>query len=64
MSVVSHLEALRRRHQRLEEQIYDAYTSHTPDCTVTNLKKQKLKVKEAIMALEKQVPKKVLEEAA
>lgn len=53
MSVSSHVEELRRKHQALEGQVEAAQRSPgTTDMEITELKKQKLKLKEEIARLE------------
>ncbi len=52
MSLSSHLEELRKKHQSLSEQVEVAQRSpSTDDLEITTLKKQKLKLKEEIERL-------------
>lgn len=52
MSVASHIEVLKRRHQSLSDAVEAAQRSPgTDDLTITELKKQKLKLKEQIERL-------------
>lgn len=48
MSVISHLESLNMKHDKLKDKIQEAYIYHLP---VTELKKEKLKVKDEIYKL-------------
>ena len=53
MSLGSHLEELRKKHATLSEQVEDAQKSlGVPDLAITELKKQKLRIKEQIERLE------------
>lgn len=53
MSLSSHLEELRRKHRHLSEQVEEAQKSlGTPDVQITELKKQKLRLKEQIERLQ------------
>ncbi|NRP13855.1 hypothetical protein XMM379_002198 [Aliiroseovarius sp. xm-m-379] len=53
MSVSSHVEELRRKHQALEGEVEAAQRAPgTTDQEITELKKQKLKIKEEIARLE------------
>lgn len=53
MSVSSHVEELRRKHQALEGKVEAAQRSPgSSDQEITELKKQKLKIKEEIERLE------------
>ncbi|PRX37303.1 hypothetical protein SAMN05216257_101324 [Meinhardsimonia xiamenensis] len=52
MSLSSHLEELRRKHQALSEKVEEALrTPGFDDLQITELKKQKLKIKEEIYRL-------------
>lgn len=52
MTLSSHLQELRRKHQNLSEQVEAAQRSPgTDDLVVTDLKKQKLRLKEEIQRL-------------
>lgn len=52
MSLSSHLEELRRKHQSLSEEVERAQRSpSTSDVHITELKKQKLRLKEEIQRL-------------
>ena len=52
MSLGSHLEELRKKHATLSEQVEDAQKSlGVPDLQITELKKQKLRIKEEITRL-------------
>jgi hypothetical protein len=52
MSLSSHLEELRKKHQVLSEQVEDAQRSPSfDDLHITELKKQKLRIKEEIQRL-------------
>jgi hypothetical protein len=48
MSLQSHLNSLRERHQKLEGQIRDANSHYSDDTLVHSLKRQKLACKEEI----------------
>lgn len=53
MSLGSHLEELRKKHANLSEKVEDAQKSlGVPDLKITELKKQKLRIKEQIERLE------------
>ncbi len=53
MTLSSHLEELRKKHQSLSEQVEEAQRSlGVPDLQITELKKQKLRIKEQIERLE------------
>lgn len=53
MSVSSHVEELRRKHQALEGEVETAQRAPgTSDQEITELKKQKMKIKEEITRLE------------
>ena len=64
MSLLTHLDALQHRHQQLSAQIDDAYTHHEEDVHVTQLKKERLRLKEEIEALRHQTTEQPLEDAA
>lgn len=52
MSLSSHLEELRKKHQLLSKQVEDAQRSPSvDDLKITELKKQKLRLKEEIARL-------------
>jgi hypothetical protein len=51
MSVIAHFETLNQRHARLEATIENAYASHLSDEVISELKKQKLLLKEEIHLL-------------
>jgi hypothetical protein len=52
MAMSSHLQELRKKHQSLSEQVEAAQRSPaTDDLTITELKKQKLRLKEQIERL-------------
>lgn len=52
MSVTSHLQELRRKHENLSERVEEAQRSPGVDAlTIADLKKQKLKLKEEITRL-------------
>ena len=52
MSLSSHLQELRKKHQSLESQVEEALKSPAmDDLTITSLKKQKLRIKEEIARL-------------
>jgi len=52
MSMVSHLEELRRKHQLLSEAVEEAERSPSTDhLAIADLKKQKLRIKEEIARL-------------
>ncbi len=52
MSLSSHLQELRKKHQSLEDQVEEALKSPAiDDLMITSLKKQKLKIKEEIARL-------------
>jgi hypothetical protein len=52
MSLSSHLQELRKKHQFLSEQVEEAQRSpSTDDLVITDLKKQKLRLKEEIQRL-------------
>jgi hypothetical protein len=50
MSIKTHLEALNTKHAELEEKLHEAYVHHLP---MAGIKKEKLKVKDEILVLEK-----------
>lgn len=53
MTLSSHLQELRKKHQSLSEQVEEAQRSlGTSDLQITELKKQKLRLKEQIERLE------------
>lgn len=53
MTLSSHLEELRKKHAFLSDQVEEAQRSlGTPDFQITDLKKQKLRLKEQIERLE------------
>ena len=53
MALSSHLQELRKKHQILSDQVEEAQKSlGTPDVAITELKKQKLRLKEEIVRLE------------
>lgn len=53
MSIVSHLEELKRKHNNLDGQIEKAHRSpSSDDLQVVSLKKEKLRLKEEISRLE------------
>ena len=53
MTLSSHLEELRKKHQALSEEVEEAQKSlGIPDLQITELKKQKLRLKEQIERLE------------
>ncbi|MDJ1015754.1 MAG: DUF465 domain-containing protein [Paracoccaceae bacterium] len=57
MSLSSHLQELRKKHQHLEEQVEEAQQSPgSDDLMITSLKKQKLKIKEEIARLSASAP--------
>lgn len=49
MSIKAHINSLRARHQQLEKEIHDAHTHHR---STTQLKKEKLHIKDEIQQLE------------
>ncbi len=52
MSLSSHLQELQKKHQSLSKAVEDAQRSpSTDDATITEMKKQKLKLKEEITRL-------------
>lgn len=52
MSLTSHLQELKRKHQSLSEEVEQAQRSPgTSDLTIASLKKQKLRLKEEIERL-------------
>lgn len=52
MSLSSHLQELRRKHQALAEQVEEAQRQPaTDDLTIADMKKQKLRLKEEITRL-------------
>jgi hypothetical protein len=52
MALSSHLQELRKKHQFLSDQVEEAQRSpSTDDLTITDLKKQKLRLKEEIQRL-------------
>ncbi|MEO1788815.1 MAG: DUF465 domain-containing protein [Pseudomonadota bacterium] len=53
MTLSSHLQELRKKHQTLSEQVEEAQRSPaTDDAQITDLKKQKLRLKEQIARLQ------------
>lgn len=53
MSVIAHFNALTTKHAQLKDEIYSAYQNHLPDNVITELKKQKLLLKEELSDLQK-----------
>ncbi len=52
MSLSTHIEALNARHQELELQIFEESSRPAPNfTTITNMKKQKLSIKEELLSL-------------
>lgn len=52
MSLSSHLQELRKKHESLSDMVEEAQRSpSTPDAEITRLKKQKLRLKEEITRL-------------
>ena len=55
MSMQEHVESLRTKHSQLEQQISEELHRPLPDqALLTRLKRQKLRIKDEIFALEKQ----------
>lgn len=52
MSVNTHFNALNAKHLQLEAEIRSAYNNHLPDNMITELKKQKLHLKEEMLRLQ------------
>lgn len=52
MTIQAHLDSLYARHQQLKGEIEDCYSHHISDLSLKELKKQKLKLKEAIFYYE------------
>ena len=52
MSMIAHFEVLNKKHAWLDAAIQRAYAHHLPDTIVSDLKKQKLRVKEEIYMLD------------
>lgn len=48
MSVNSHIQSLQLKHQKLEEELHDAYLHHA---SVAEIKKEKLRIKDEIEGL-------------
>lgn len=61
MSVLAHLNALSAKHAQLKDQIHSAYSHHLSDADITELKKQKLLIKEELVDIQRKYP---LEELA
>lgn len=55
MSVISHVETLSQKHARLEAAIQNAYARHFSDAMIHDLKKQKLHIKEELVALDRKL---------
>lgn len=53
MSVIAHFNALVEKHAQLKDEIHSAYLNHLPDNVITELKKQKLLLKEELFDLQK-----------
>lgn len=57
MSLTAHLQELKKKHQKLSEQIEDLEKDTAFDqAPVSELKKHRLKMKERITELEKEIP--------
>jgi len=55
MSIQTHLAELERRHQALEQEIYEAQTHPaTDDLKIAELKRRKLQVKDEIVRLQQE----------
>ncbi len=50
----SHIDSLKQKHSELEKRIKSANDNHVQDYNITELKKQKLLLKEKIIKLEEQ----------
>lgn len=50
----SHIDSLKQKHSELEKRIKSANDNHSQDYNITELKKQKLLLKEKIIKLEEQ----------
>lgn len=57
MSVISHFETVSQKHARLDAAIQNAYATHLSDCMINELKKQKLHLKEELVALDRKLKK-------
>ena len=55
MSLANHLDLLHEKHNKLSKKIEDGYTHHINDAYLTKLKKKKLRLKDEIASLTKQV---------
>lgn len=64
MSLLTHLDALQNRHEKLSALIEDAYTHHESDVRVNQLKKERLRLKEEIVLLRDKADHEELEDAA
>lgn len=51
----SHLESLKLRHTELEDAVYSAHRNYSSDAKVTELKREKLRIKDEITALEQEI---------
>lgn len=55
MSVSAHIHALHQKHETLEQEIAQAYAHHSSDVELNALKRVKLKLKDQMELLKKQV---------
>lgn len=55
MSISNRIYSLETRHQEIDEQIRQAYIGHSGEELISNLKKQKLNIKEEIETLKKRM---------
>ena len=55
MSLISHIETLNARHERLKEKVNQAQIHHFPEEQIASLKKEKLKIKDEIIALSREM---------
>lgn len=52
MSISNRIQAIESRHYNIETKIRDAYLGHKPDEEITQLKKQKLQLKDELQNYE------------
>lgn len=48
MSIDTHIESLKLKHDKIEEELHEAYVNHWPSDELTKLKKQKLLLNDEI----------------
>ncbi len=57
MTVLSHIDTLNKRSNKLTKDIHDAYVHYTPDENIREMKKRRLRIKEEIEVLSKRLRK-------